>query len=772
MKAVVMAGGEGSRLRPLTCTTPKPMMKIMGKPVIGYIIDLLISEGFDEIAITVRYKAEDIENYIESLKKKKAKITCVSEKNILGTAGSVKNAAKDWNEPFLVISGDCICDCELKKVMQHHKNIMADATIVCKEVEKTDEYGTVLLSESGCVESFCEKPDWSHASSSLANTGIYVINPAVLDSVPDDVQYDFAFHLFPEMMNSGKRLYGYCTDCYWCDIGDLKSFRRCCADIMEHKVRTSLPRSENGIFTKHELPDGDYDIIPPVYIGKNVVIGENCTIGPFTVLEDNVIIGQDSRIKKSVVMCNSSISENSDTIGAVVGEKCVLKPNVVCLEGCCIGDGCIIGGSSTVSNNVLVWPEKKVPYRSVIISNLRDGMSEYDLIGDDGISGETFTELSCEKCCRLGEALASSSFGGKIGIGYDRSKASKALAMAVMSGLISGGSKISDFGECIECQMSFFVSFCSLDSGIYISATPENGHIRLFGQYGLPLYRRYERELESRYKRSDFRRCCGVECNEIHDMSSVGEIYEGQLLSSSGSNISGTAASIKSKNLMIKNLVDKCFYLLGCTRKELPEFSVDSAGKYVTAKDENGSLVSHDRLLALCGDYSLRMGDDIAVPFDAPACLDSIAEKHNCNIYRIGSSSMTDYGTDIAQCLRQCMWAFDAIALCFKVIGIMRNEKKSLSVLMQNVPLFAQKTKIIAPSVSPTMLASVLGIRTGNDSQGLRKTVANGYVSISRTGAGRLIKILAEAESMEAAEEICINTENKINADSIDIFHQ
>lgn len=771
MKAVVMAGGEGTRLRPLTCTTPKPMIKIMGKPVIGYIMELLIRNGFDDIAVTVRYRAEDIENYVTSFENDKINVRCVEETNVLGTAGSVRNAAKDWDEPFLVISGDCISDCELSKVMLYHKSILADTTIVCKAVEDPGEYGTVSLLRSGAVDSFCEKPDWSHASSELANTGIYVINPAVLDMIPENIQYDFAAHLFPEMMNSGKRLYGYNTTAYWCDIGDLKSYRTCLKDILSHKVNIHLPESKNGIYACSGIPDGDYDIVPPVYIGKNVTVGENSVIGPFTVLEDNTSVARNSRIKKSVIMCNTSIGSNCDTIGTVIGEKCVIKNNNVCLEGSCIGDGCLLEGSSTISNNVLVWPEKHVPYRSVLTENLRDGMTEYELICEDGICGNTFSELSCEKCCRLGESVASSSCGGKVGVGYDGTKESKALAMAVFSGLISGGSQIFDFGECFDSQMGFFVSFCSLDSGIYISASSKKTAIRLFGQYGLPLYRKYEREIESRYKRSDFRRGGNVS-QGINDMSQVSEIYEGQLLSAAGDRLSGAAAEIDSPNQMIKNTADKCFYLLGCKRNKKPSFSVDYSGRSVTAKDEDGNVVTHDKLLSLCGIYEIMNNNDIAVPFNAPVCLDTIGSDKNVNVFRIGNSAMTSFDENVYQCARHSMWAFDGLALCFKIMRIMSQENKSLCELLNIVPNFCVSSKTVFSPVTLAKLASSLGIRAGADTQGLRKSIGNGFVTVTRVGAGRIIRIIAEADSMEAANEICAETEKKINGDTIDIYHQ
>lgn len=770
MKAVVMAGGEGTRLRPLTCTDPKPMIKILGKPVIGYIIELLIEHGFDDIAVTVRYKAEDIEDYISDFENDRVNIRCIEETQILGTAGSVRNAAKDWNEPFVVISGDCVCDCDLSKVMLYHKSIMADITIVCKGVEDPGEYGTVCLDRNGRIENFCEKPDWSHASSELANTGIYVIDPKVLDMIPDGVLYDFAAHLFPEMMNSGKRLYGYNTTAYWCDIGDLKSYRMCIKDIMNHKISLNLPESKNGVYALGRIPDGDYELVPPVYIGKNVRIGRNSVIGPFTVLEDNTEIADNTRIKKSVIRNNVSVGNNCDIIGAVIGERCVIKNNNVCLEGSCIGQGCILEGSSTVSNNVLVWPEKHVPYRSVLTNNLRDGMTEYELIGENGISGNTFSEISCEKCCRLGEAVGSSSCGRQVGVGYDSSKESKALAMALMAGLVSAGSKISDFGECFESQMGFFVSFCSLDCGIFITADKKNASVRLFGQYGLPLYRKYEREIESRYKRSDFRRGSDAG-NDITDMSRVSEIYEGQLLSCAGDSLSGEAVCVDSKNPIIKSMASKCLFYLGCRDKADVQFNVDYQGRQATAKDEKGKTVSHDSLLVIVAMDEIMKKKDIVIPFGTPVCIDTLAAENGVNVSRIGNSSMSEYSENIFRTVRSNWWAFDSLALVFKVAAIMKEKSKSLSELVSELPVFNISSRTVFSASALARLASSLGIRTGNDTQGLRKSVENGYVTVTRTGAGRLIKIIAEAQSMEAAEEICAQTEKKINGDTIDIFH-
>ena len=767
MKAVIMAGGEGTRLRPLTCTTPKPMIKILGKPVLGYVIDLLIKNGFDEIAVTVRYRAEDIENYIEGLSFDNVSIYCVEEEKVLGTAGSVKFAAKNWCEPFLVISGDCMCDTELSKIMLYHKSIMADVTIACVEVSDPSEYGTLSLTKNGEIESFCEKPDWSHAVSSLANTGIYILNSSVLDMIPEEKFYDFASNLFPDMMKKNKRLFGYHAEGYWCDIGNLESYRKCSGEILDDEVKHQCEYT--GVLLPFGSPKGDFSVIPPVYIGKNVSIGRNSVIGPYTVIEDNVTIAENTRVKKSIIDSNTVIGSSCDIIGAITGNHCLIKSNSICLEGSCIGSGSIVESGSTISNNTLVWPEKRIPYRSVIRDNLREGNSDAELFSEEYISGTTFAEITCEKCCKLGSALGSSSCGGKVGIGYDSNNASKTLAMAVLSGLISTGSTISDFGECFESQMGFYISFRKLDSGIYISANPYKSTIRIFGENGLSLYRNQEREIESIYKRGDFRRCCGSECSNVSDMSHISDIYISNLIAGTGSSGSESCASVNSPNSLIQYTAERCFYYFNCIKKPYPNFTVEYSGKAVSASDENRNFISHEKLLYICGEYELIKGNDIFVGYDAPYILDNRAKKYNKKIYRAGKSKMTKYESGAEYCLRNSLWAFDGLALAFKTLSVMNSQKKTLEELAKSIPEFYTVKKTFAANISPFKLASALGIKTGAQSLGLTKGTENGHLTLSRTFGGRLIRIIAESESLEAARELCADAENKIKDDAIDI---
>lgn len=292
MKAVVMAGGEGTRLRPLTCNIPKPMARLCGRPVLCYILDLLAQNGVDEVYLTLKYLPQEVTSYFNQGNYCGMQLHFVEEEIPLGTAGGVKNAARGFQEPFLVISGDALCDYQLREAVAFHNASGAQATLVTAQVEDPREYGLVRLEEDGRVEGFIEKPGWGQAVSDLANTGIYIVDPACLALVPEGRPFDFAKDLFPEMMRRGMPLYGYRAEGYWCDIGDLRAYLQCQRDLLAGKVKARFaPQIAQGIFAKGELPKGDFHLIPPVYIGENVEIAPGAQIGPDCVIDDHCFVG-------------------------------------------------------------------------------------------------------------------------------------------------------------------------------------------------------------------------------------------------------------------------------------------------------------------------------------------------------------------------------------------------------------------------------------------------------------------------------------------------
>ncbi|MGH3092041.1 MAG: nucleotidyltransferase family protein, partial [Gaiellaceae bacterium] len=241
MKAVVMAGGEGTRLRPLTSNQPKPMVPIVGKPCMEHIVELLEKHGFEDVIVTVAFMPQAIRGYFGGGESLGVSIRYSVEESPAGTAGSVKLAEEALGETFLVISGDALCDVDLAELVRFHREKGAIATIGLVSVPNPLEFGIVVTDSDGRIERFLEKPSWGQVFTDTINTGIYVLEPEVLRHVPTDRPYDFSKELFPLLLEMGRPLYGYVAEGYWQDIGNLDQYRQANFDALDEKVRLNVP---------------------------------------------------------------------------------------------------------------------------------------------------------------------------------------------------------------------------------------------------------------------------------------------------------------------------------------------------------------------------------------------------------------------------------------------------------------------------------------------------------------------------------------------------
>ena len=248
MKAVILAGGEGTRLRPLTSNQPKPMMPVANRPMMEHIVRLLAEHGFDDIVVTVAFLANHIRTYFGDGSDFGVRMRYATEDSPLGTAGSVRNAADELDETFLVISGDVLTDIDLSAFVKAHRATGAAGSIALKRVNDPVEFGIVITREDGSIERFLEKPTWGQVFSDTINTGIYVLEPEVFDFIPKDEVVDFSGDVFPAMLKRGKPLYGYVADGYWEDVGTLEAYLRAHQDILEGKVNIEIDgfRTDRG----------------------------------------------------------------------------------------------------------------------------------------------------------------------------------------------------------------------------------------------------------------------------------------------------------------------------------------------------------------------------------------------------------------------------------------------------------------------------------------------------------------------------------------------
>ena len=236
-----MAGGEGTRLRPLTSNAPKPMLPVANRPMMEHVVNLLKRHGFDEIVVTVAFMANAIKNYFGDGSEFGVTITYANEPTPLGTAGSVRNAADQLDERFLVISGDVITDIDLTKLVQFHDEREAVATIGLIRVPNPLEFGIVITRDDGTIDRFLEKPTWGQVFSDTINTGIYVLEPSIFDVIPPERAVDFSGEVFPRLLADGRPLYGAVAEGYWEDVGTLEAYLRAHKDVLDERVALDIP---------------------------------------------------------------------------------------------------------------------------------------------------------------------------------------------------------------------------------------------------------------------------------------------------------------------------------------------------------------------------------------------------------------------------------------------------------------------------------------------------------------------------------------------------
>src|SRR3954453_9180538 len=300
-----MAGGEGTRLRPMTANQPKPLLPVVNRPIMEHVLRLLRRHGFDETVVTVQFLASLIRTYFGDGDELGMHLSYATEETPLGTAGSVKNAeAALKDDSFLVISGDALTDIDLNAVVRAHKDRNAMVTVCLKRVPDPLEFGIVITDEDQRIERFLEKPTWGQVFSDTVNTGIYVMEPEVFKHVPDNDVGDWSGDVFPELVRAGAPLYGYVADGYWEDVGTFESYLKAQPDVLNRQVDVDIDGFEVapgvGIGEGAEV-DPDAVLKGPVYVGDYAKVEAGAELREFTVLGSNVVMKHDGSIVRSVV---------------------------------------------------------------------------------------------------------------------------------------------------------------------------------------------------------------------------------------------------------------------------------------------------------------------------------------------------------------------------------------------------------------------------------------------------------------------------------------
>ncbi|HOI71980.1 MAG TPA: NDP-sugar synthase [Methanobacterium sp.] len=377
IKAVLMAGGKGNRIRPLTLSRPKPLIPIANRPMIEYIVEKLKKFDVNEFVVTLSYLKDQIRNLLDK-NYSDLNIKYSVEKNPLGTAGGVKKAAKHIDDTFFVLSGDVLVDVDLNEILHFHKKNKALATIVLTPVEDPSQYGIAVLDNKNQIVKFLEKPSANEVFSKIANTGTYVLEPEILDYIPTDGESDFSNDIFPQLIEENAGVYGFIHDGYWNDIGRPKTYLQANYDVLNQKIKLNPngKKLAEGVGRLGDMwAEDDVDIkkrtrlIGPVAIGSGCVIEKNCVIGQNTSIGDNVHLEKNTTVKGSVIFPDSEVKEGSYLKNCIVDSYCTIERGSFIESGAILGSNVELGSFSWVRSKRSIYNSTVILPESIIDSD-------------------------------------------------------------------------------------------------------------------------------------------------------------------------------------------------------------------------------------------------------------------------------------------------------------------------------------------------------------------------------------------------------------------
>nr|WP_221308559.1 mannose-1-phosphate guanyltransferase [Nocardiopsis mwathae] len=740
-----MAGGEGTRLRPMTANQPKPLLPVVNKPIMEHVLRLLRRHGIEDTVVTVQFLATLIRNYFGDGEELGMNLSYVAEEVPLGTAGSVKNAEDHLRgEPFIVISGDALTDIDLSDMVRFHRENGAMVTIGLKRVPNPLEFGIIIVDDQGRIQRFLEKPTWGQVFSDTVNTGIYIMEPEVLDHVAAGEVVDWSGDVFPKLLKDGAPLYGYIAEGYWEDVGTHESYLRSQADVLSGKVDVDIEGFEvsPGVWVAEGAEvDPEAVLKGPLYIGDYAKVEAGAELREFTVLGSNVVVRSEAFLHRAVVHDNVYIGSSANMRGCVIGKNTDVMSGARVEEGAVVGEECVIESEAYLSNDIKVYPFKTIEAGAVVNANvIWESRGQRSLFGPRGVSGLINVEITPELAVRLASAYATTLKKGSVVItSRDVSRAARTLKRAVISALTAAAIDVRDL-EVVPLPVArFHTSQSGVAGGISLRTTPgdpQSVDIIFLDERGADLSPAAQRKLERVFSRAEYRRAFPGEIAELSFPSRGVETYSHELLRRIDTggvaeaelkvvvDCAGGSASLILPSLLgrigvdvltVNNRLDegsptdtlakqmRDLQRLGdLVKSSGADFGVrfDPVAERLSLVDENGELVDNDRALLVVLDLvaAERGGGRVALPVTTTRVAEQVASYHGAEVQWTPTS--TDELTKAAKAddiifaadgrggylLPEFSRTTDGIGAFVRLLGLVARTRMSLSQIDRRIP--------------------------------------------------------------------------------------
>lgn len=750
-----MAGGAGTRLRPLTTAVPKALLPIVGEPMLARVVRLLSQHGVDRCVVTLQHQASVVLKYFSADRVEGVGLRFLTEPRPLGTAGSVRYAQAwlDGADDILVISGDCLTDMNLEALERRHREARADITIALARRADPRNYGVVSIDADGWVQAMVEKPSWGEVSDDTVNTGVYIVSPSVLESIPADEPSDWAQDIIPALLARGARVQGVVTDGYWEDVGTFASYSRAQRDVLDGLVHSEVDAFEVApgvlVATGAELSP-DADVRPPVYIGPFAKIEADAIIGPYTVVGTNALVRSRAVVDHTVLHPNVYVGSDADLRGSIVGRATEIRRGARVLEGSVIADGCTIMDGAVIGTDVMIYPGKTIDEGTVVDESVVwESPAQRQVFSDSGVRGIVNVDMTPERIVRLAAAFATTlPKGATVSVGRDHSRAARALNRALAGALTAAGINLRDLRAVTTALVRNDTARYS-DGGVVLRTTPgrpDSIDVLFLNSHGGEISSHQREAIERIYTRKEFRRPLPSDIGDIRTphrvlddyandveaeitMDAIRRAHPRIVLDAGGGPSVGVLSMIMGRlgldaltvgaAMEEEAAADQAPYREAALRR-LSGLVVSSGasigarlgptGERLSIVDELGRVIEDGRMLLIMLDLmaASRHSGCVAVPVTTSRLAEEVAAYHGTSVRRIGagSAALAAAATEPDVILagdgrgRFVLPALapgpDAISALMMLLSLMADTDLSLSQLNARIPA----TSVIARTVT------------------------------------------------------------------------
>lgn len=766
MQAVILCGGRGERLMPMTACTPAALLRILGKSVVAYTLDQLKKAGFKEATLALGYLGGQVIEEFESCEYKGMKLYFTSAEET-GTAPAVAYAARN-GEDILVCEANCVFDFDLNGIMDYHKAKKSEATFVTRQEPQTNKHICFAIDKNNAITSSAKYPSAENTSAVHAFTGVYVLSSSVFENYDFNSFADVIEDIVPRMISDGCKIYTYGTVDFWHRITDAQGFLDCQKSILEGKTGLSFSAKQNdgGIYTDTLSNFSGVSIIPPVYIGRNVVIESGSVIEPGSVIDDGAYIEKRTRICGAYIGRGAYISSRCELMSCVICPGARLMRSACCGEISVVGERSCIGEGARILDGVKIWAGKDVAHGSVVGENVRIGMGKPAFIDDDCSYGFDSCITLPSDTARFGMAVGTAMDIGDVAVaGWSGGPSAEALCSSFIAGLLSSGITVFDLGECTAQQVMFAVNRLTAKLGCF-AAADYSEKIKLMERGGIPLKRKTEHKIEEAFNRYDFRQLSYHSYGRRLDMRGVPVLYEMFLRDMLPAKFRGVNAEIRTSDAKTARISEELFHSRNDIDGERIIFHLSPDGCSCSAYNDKTGYVFHERLVLLAMKISYENKIPVSIPYSFPMGADSLAEEENGRLYRYYNCSDSDEDEEARKVAKRPdnFFVRDGLVLSVMILSYLSDKGITLSEAVNGIPRFYTTQRFVSVNCNPSRLIKEFTLAKSGGSEGVVYQGDESRAVIRPLKSGSGIMIFAESFKSETACSLCDEIQQKIKA--------